>query len=88
MVLVHEPVCIYMCDVLCPFERNCDLKLLLADVQDTCAGLPDWPFYGQFRNIWPFFNCAGHKKRIWPFCEIWPFFWPFFRLVTVKLGFH
>jgi len=40
MVLVHEPVCIYMCDVLCAFERNCDLILLLADVRDTCASLP------------------------------------------------
>jgi len=40
MVLVHEPVCMYMCDVLCPFERNCDLMLLLADVQDTCTSLP------------------------------------------------
>jgi len=27
MALVHEPVCIYMCDVLCAFERNCDLVL-------------------------------------------------------------
>jgi len=34
MVLVHEPVCIYMCDVLCAFERNCNL-MLLADVRDT-----------------------------------------------------
>jgi len=40
MVLVHEPMCIYMCDVLCPFEHNCDDMLLLADVQDTCASLP------------------------------------------------
>ena len=31
MVLVHESVYVYMCDVLCAFERNCDL-ILLADV--------------------------------------------------------
>ena len=29
-------------------------------------GLPDWPFHGQFRNIWPFFNCAGHEKTPLP----------------------
>jgi len=40
MAPVHEPVCIYMCDVLCAFEHNCDLMLLLADVRDTCASLP------------------------------------------------
>jgi len=25
-------------------------------------GLPDWPFHGQFRKIWPFFDCAGDEK--------------------------
>jgi len=26
------------------------------------TGLPDWPFHGQFRKIWPFLNWAGHEK--------------------------
>jgi len=26
------------------------------------TGLPDWPFYGQFRKIWPFWKCAGHEE--------------------------
>jgi len=37
---VHEPVCTYMFDVLRAFDCNCDLMLLLGDVQDTCASLP------------------------------------------------
>jgi len=27
------------------------------------AGLPDWLLHDQFRKIWPFMNCAGHKKN-------------------------
>ena len=26
------------------------------------AVLPDGPFHGQFRNVLPFFDCAGHEK--------------------------
>jgi len=21
-----------------------------------------WPFHGQFRKVWPFFECAGYEK--------------------------
>ena len=30
--------------------------------QAASPGLPDWPFHGQFRKIWPYLNCAGHEK--------------------------
>jgi len=34
------------------------------DSKASCRpGLPEWPFHGQFRKIWPFFNCAGHEKN-------------------------
>jgi len=38
MVLVHEPVRFYMCDVLCALGRNCGL-ILPADVWEVCVSL-------------------------------------------------
>jgi len=53
-------------------------------VKQARPGFTDWQFNGQFRKIWPFLTALAVKKRIWPFCKIWPFFW----FVTVKLSFH
>jgi len=40
-----------------------------------------WPIS---KNLAIFFVALATKKRIWPFCTIWPFF----LFVTVKLSFH
>jgi len=52
------------------------------------TGLPDWPFHGQFRKIWPFLNWAGHEKTHLAILQNLAIFWPFFWFVTVKLSFH
>jgi len=41
-------------------------------------------FMANFEKFGDFFVALATKKRIWPFCTIWPFF----LFVTVKLSFH
>ena len=48
------------------------------------SGLPTWPFYGQISKIWPFFRLVGHRKKNWPFSQIWPFIWPFSDSLAIE----
>jgi len=36
---------------------------LVNEKQYSASGLPDWPFHGQFRKIWPFLTALAMKKR-------------------------
>ena len=43
------------------------------------TGLPDWPFHGQIKKIWPFFELRGYEKIILAISAIWPLIWPFLQ---------
>jgi len=38
------------------------------------AGCQIGHFMANFENFGHFLTALAMKKRIWPFCEIWPFF--------------
>jgi len=47
------------------------------------TGLPDWPFYGEISEIWPYFNLIG--RTIFGLA-VWLFFGRFLKVAWPKIS--